>query len=250
MTTSTGNNSLILQTSYPVTSADTDMEARVRASSLVNMLIQSAISSADSLGFGFSGIRQQQLFWVLSRLTVEIYKPLMWYQEARVETWPKDIDGLLYLRDFSITDSKNNVAASAVSGWLAIDLSTKRPKRIEAAHEELFTSLKDRHALPAAPDKLAPVSEGETFLVRSTYFDLDLNKHVTSTRYIDWMMDTFPLDFVRSKYPRRISINFMKETMPGVSIVLKRMLEGENRYSFEGTSEVSGNAHFRGKIEF
>lgn len=116
MRTSAENNPLIQQTSYPVTSADTDMEARLRAGSLINMLIQSAISSADSLGFGFSGIRQQKLFWVLSRLTVEIYQPLIWYQEAKVETWPKDIDGILYLRDFKVTDGSNNLAASAVSG--------------------------------------------------------------------------------------------------------------------------------------
>lgn len=250
MATNTENHSLILQTSYPVTSADTDMEARLRAGSLVNMLIQSAINSADNLGFGYSGIRQQKLFWVLSRLTVEIYQPLKWYQEAKVETWPKDIDGILYLRDFKVTDSSNNLAASAVSGWLAIDLSTRRPKRIEATHEELFTSLKDRHALPAAPDKLGAVKDGETFMVRSTYFDIDLNKHVTSTRYIDWMMDTFPLDHVRSKYPRRISINFMKETMPGETMVLKRMQESENLYTFEGSSDHSGASHFRGSITF
>lgn len=133
---------------------------------------------------------------------------------------------------------------------MAIDLSTRRPKRIEATHEELFTSLKNRHALPAAPDKLGAVKDGETFMVCSTYFDIDLNKHVTSTRYIDWMMDSFPLDQVRSKYPRRISINFIKETMPGETIVLKRMQESENRYSFEGSSENSSAIHFRGRIDF
>ena len=82
---------------FKITSADTDMHARIRLGSLVNLLIQSAIDSADKLGFGYGGIRHQNLFWVLSRLTLEIYRPLKWYESVEVETWPKDVERILYL---------------------------------------------------------------------------------------------------------------------------------------------------------
>ncbi len=60
---------LISVSTFKVTSADTDMEARLRLGALVNFLIQAAINSADALGFGFGGIRGQQLFWVLTNQT-------------------------------------------------------------------------------------------------------------------------------------------------------------------------------------
>jgi medium-chain acyl-[acyl-carrier-protein] hydrolase len=50
---------LSLLSKYKVTSSDTDMHARLWIGSFVNYLIYSAISSADIMGFGFAGLKQQ-----------------------------------------------------------------------------------------------------------------------------------------------------------------------------------------------
>ena len=71
MEQSLSGKNLVLTTNYSVTSADTDMYSRLRPGALVNFLIQSAIESADQMGYGFGGLKKQQLFWVLSRLTLE-----------------------------------------------------------------------------------------------------------------------------------------------------------------------------------
>jgi len=91
---------LTLRKKFIVTSADTDMFGRLKLSVLANYLIQSAISSADKLGFGLKYLRKEKLFWVLHRLTINIEKQLKWYDEIEVETWPKTVEGLLYIRDF------------------------------------------------------------------------------------------------------------------------------------------------------
>jgi Acyl-ACP thioesterase len=245
------DKNLTLFTSYRITSADTDMDSRLRLGGLVNLFIQSAISSADSFGFGFGGIKQQQLFWVLSRMTIEITRPLNWYEEAVVETWLKNIEGIIYLRDFIVRDKAGEIVAMATSAWLAIDLKTKRPKRIEGLDADLFVLLKDKHALNETPEKLMATPEGDSFEVKATYFDIDLNKHVTSTRYIDWMMDSLPLEFCRANYPRRFAINYLKETMPGevIRFVCSKE-EPKNVFHFEGSNLTSNTNAFRGKIEF
>jgi acyl-ACP thioesterase len=68
---------------------------------------------------------------------------------------------------------------------------------------------------------------GDTFDVQTTYFDIDLNAHVTSSRYIDWMMDTFESSFHKENYPTELSINFLRETKPGHSIRLTRQASDE-----------------------
>jgi len=241
---------LTLYSCYKITSADTDMFTRIRAGALVNLLIQSAINSAESLGFGFKGLKEQQLFWVLSRLTIEIYNPLKWHQETEVETWPKTIEGLLYMRDFILRDTEQNIIARATSGWLAIDAETKKPKVINGLHAELFVHLKEKHGINEAPEKLASTHDGDEFSIKSGYFDIDLNRHVTSTRYIDWMMDTFPVDFHYKNFPKRISVNFMKETMPGDTIKIIRNNTNDFQYCFEGTNLLNKTVAFRGKIDF
>jgi medium-chain acyl-[acyl-carrier-protein] hydrolase len=243
-------DTLINVSKFRITSADTDMETRLRLGSLVNLLIQSAIHSADSLGFGSDGIRQRQLYWVLSRLTVEIYRPLQWYNEVEVETWPKDIERILYLRDYIVRDAQQQVVVRATSGWLAIDLETKRPKKIDDLHAEIFTSLKDKHGIEELPEKLSPITEGDVFEITSRYFDIDPNKHVTSTRYIDWMMDAVPLEVHRSGYPKKLSVNYLKETMPGETIKLIRQQGIDGQFFFEGINVSNNTNAFRGRIEF
>jgi medium-chain acyl-[acyl-carrier-protein] hydrolase len=243
-------NDLTLFAPFRVSSADTDMFTRLSMGSLVNLLIQAAIQSADSLGFGFSGLKNQKLFWVLSRLTVEIYKPLHWNEETEVETWPKTLEGLLYTRDFIVRDKAQNIVARATSGWLAVDLEIKKPKIIDGLQAELFVYLRDKHALSESPEKIPGHESGEHFDVRPVYSDFDLNRHVTSTRYIDWMLDTFDAAFHRPRYPKRISVNFMKETLPGDSIRISRSHPDESKFLFEGHNQERNTIAFRGRIDF
>jgi medium-chain acyl-[acyl-carrier-protein] hydrolase len=167
-----------------------------------------------------------------------------------VETWPKDVDGLLYLRDFIIRDSSKNCVAKATSGWLAIDLDTRRPKKIEGINASILDFLKSKHAIESAPDKLPPTSEGKQFEKQIAYFDIDLNRHVTATRYVDWMMDSLPVDFLMSHYPTKLSINYMKETKLGDTILLNSTQPVENQIRFEGINKGTDHSSFRGMIEF
>ncbi|MEI6173651.1 MAG: acyl-ACP thioesterase domain-containing protein [Bacteroidota bacterium] len=244
------NQELVLQYTFDVTTADCDMNARLRPGGLINFLVLAAINSADSLGFGYAGLRGQQLFWVLSRMTIEIYKPLKWYDKAVVETWPKDVNGLLYLRDFVVKNQKEEIVAKCTSGWLAIDIQSKRPRKVEEKFSYIFDRMKELHALEQLPEKIGAIAAGDAFELKTTWFDLDVNKHVTSSRYMDWMVDTLPVDFLISHYPSKLSINYLKETMCGEAISLIQSTTHENQFLFEGVNRASDSIKFRGKMDF
>lgn len=241
---------LRLISQFQVTSPDTDMFGRLRPGALVNFLIQSATLSADSLGFGYGGIRKQKLFWVLSRITIELDKPLHWKQVLEVETWPKDIDGLLYLRDFLLRDGEGNQIGRATSGWIAIDLDTKRPGRVEGLDAERFTELKNKKAFSESPVKLKKLEGIPSPEILTGYYDIDLNKHVTSARYVDWMMDAFTVDFHERNYPKRLIVNYLKETMPGEILVYDQAIVEKGAYQFEAFNKSRSLTAFRGLINF
>lgn len=243
-------NNLTTISSFEVTSADTDMHGRIRLGSLVNLLVQSAIHSADNLGFGYGGIRQQNLFWVLSRLTLEIKRPLKWHENIQVETWPKNVERILYLRDFILRDNDSNIVGKATTGWLAVDIETKQLKKIDGVYSDFFIHLKEKHAIAEPPEKVLPVREGESFEIKTGYYDADLNKHITTTRLVDWMMDTLPMDFHVDNYPRKLSLNIMKETMPGDILKLMRNAGNIAEYNFEGENISKNIRTFRACIKF
>ena len=240
---------LILKSNSKITSAETDMYGNLRLGALSNLFIQSSINSAEKLGFGLNNLREHTLFWVLKRMTIEIFSTVKWNDMVIVETWPKDIDGVLYLRDFIIKDKDNNIVAKATSGWLAIDVNKKRPKLIKDIDFNVFQSLKDKHAIKEPPIKLNVINEGKIFSVKAFYSDIDINQHVTSTRYIDWMMDTISQDFHKKNHPRKLSINYLKETMIDEQLIITRNQKG-NTFEFEGVNSSKNLSAFRGSIEF
>jgi len=241
---------LVYQKTFQIGSGETDMYGRLRLGALVNLLIQSAIDSSNTLGFGFQDIEYQQLFWVCSRLTLELARPVQWQEQITVETWPKNIERIIYLRDFLLRDKQNKIIAKATSGWLAIDLEHKRPKRIEGISAELFTHLKLKHALKRSPEKLGKIAIGKIVEHRANYFDIDLNKHVTATRYLDWMMDSFSPSFHKQYYPKKMNINYIKETLPFQTICLSEQEMSPNNFLFEGTHKDTNHTSFRGQLIF
>jgi acyl-ACP thioesterase len=244
------NNQLITYSKYQVTSADTDMFARAKLSFMLDLMIQGAIHSADSLGFGYDNLQEQQLFWVLNRITMEIKRPLLWKEKVEVETWPKDVHKILYLRDFIVRNETGDIIAKATSAWLAIDFKTKRPGRVEGIMREKLTQMRERHAINELPEKIIPIDSGIESVHQASYFDIDLNKHLTSTRYVDWMMDSLPIDYHEINYPKAFSINFLKETMPNETLMLEHTNNEGREYFFTGRHKRNHETAVLGKICF
>ena len=235
---------------FEVTSADVDMFGRMRPGAMANLLVQSAIASADKLGFGFKNIKEQELFWVFSRLALEIYQAPKWYDKITVETWPKDSERILYFRDLILRNQKGEVVAKATSAWLAIDFKTKRPKILEGIRADYFIELKEKKALDYRPEKLGKI-QGEMISERmATFFDIDLNQHLTSTRYIDWMFDGFNLDFLKENYPKKITINYIRETKINESIAVFREEINPMHFIFRGENTQNKKEAFKARIEF
>lgn len=240
----------LLQKEHIITSAETDINGQMRAGALLNTCIQAAIESADQLGFGFKKLAPQNLFWVLSRFSIEISRPLEWQEKISIETWPKGMDRYFYLRDFLLKDPENKTIAKATSAWLAVHKTSKRPVQIKSEDESIIFALENQHALSYPPMTVTPFAGSEKDMRTPRYFDIDLNGHVTATRYIDWMMDTFPLDFFKKNTLSSFHINFIKETLPGQEVLLFKKAEHSKTYLLEGKHAAQDKPAFRGLLRF
>lgn len=241
----------ILDESSRVTSADTDFTKTLRASSLVNMLIQIAWHHAEILGFGMDFLHSNELVWILSRMHIKFYSKTSWNNKLRLSTWPKGINRLFYLRDFEVEDDSKNSVARATSEWLIIDLQTRRPKLYQPENN-IFQENKDRHAITSLVAVLkCPDSKYSAFSNKVVYSDVDLNNHLTTTRYIDWMMDTFDLKFFEMVSCTDMILNFLREIPFGSKVLVRRYeLEPNKNYLFEYLSSDEGQVYFRGQLQF
>lgn len=242
---------VILEEIFPVTSADTDFTKTLRPSSLINMLIQIAWHHAEMLGFGMTFLHDYNLVWMLSRMHIKIYSRPFWNSDLKLSSWPKGIHRLFYLRDFEVLNTLGKKVAEATSEWLIIDLSTRRPKLYQPENN-IFQENKDRHALSdLVPNLKTGESKYEGFVNKVVYSDIDLNYHLTTTRYIDWMLDTLDMAFHEKKFCIEIIMNFIKEVPFGEEVSIYRYRSAPDEiYSFEFQSMDRKQIFFRGQLRF
>jgi medium-chain acyl-[acyl-carrier-protein] hydrolase len=240
----------IIRRNFLITSADVDFEGVLRISSLTNFLIQSAWQHAEILGWGVNDLMKKNLAWVLSGFKIELLSYPVWKQTITVETWPKGINRLFYLRDFNISDEQGNVFAKATSNWLLIDIDKRRPKLIEIDNE-VFHMNPDRHAIKDFVPVLNFTGEAEsTTPYQVRYSNVDINQHLTTTGYLDFVFDTYNPDFISKSRPKTVIANFIKEVKFGAQINMLRNKLSESQHLFQLEASDSTNAYFRAELTY
>jgi len=214
------NFPLLWNDRYTVRSCDADTEKRLTLMSLCNYFQESAWRHAERCDFGYKSLAEKGLFWVLSRLHIEISSLPVWQQPFTVETWAKGTRGVFALRDFQVEDEQGVVMVRATSGWLILDAERRRPRRL-TAFEKTMPFLSERHASTDPLDKIEqperPDKKGE---ITVQYCDLDLNRHTNSSRYIEWILNGVSEGGYPSEKIVRFSVNYLAESVYGDRIVL------------------------------
>jgi medium-chain acyl-[acyl-carrier-protein] hydrolase len=240
-----------LRENFRISSADADFQRKLKVSSLLNMLIQIAWKHAEEMGYGVDSMNQSGLAWMLSRMHLKIITLPLWSDNIKISTWPKGIRKLFYLRDFIGFDLAGNQLIAATSEWLMIDINSRRPK-LKDPENPAFRVNENRHAIDSAVAVIDPSDfDTETYIHRARYSDIDLNKHLTATRYIDMMFDCFDLGFLEKNSCKELILNFMHEITFAESFTIqKHSLQSENVYQFEFSSHDRKSIYFRGQLTF
>jgi len=243
-------NPEILQDHFVITSSDIDFTRKLNVSSLVDLFVLSAWHHAEALGFGIEFLDGNGAVWMLSRLRIQISGRPLWNEPVILRTWPKGIQRVFYQRDFELLDKQNAVVASGTSEWLIIDIKARRPK-LYNTDSHIFNNKNVKHAIESPVPVLEFLSaEKEEFTRKVVYSDIDLNKHLTTIRYIDWIFDTFSIDFLRGNSCSEIVINFMHEIPFSSEVFISRYHPAENIYEFEFTVSGQSAVCFRARVIF
>lgn len=208
---------------------DTDARALLRPAAFMDFAQEIAYWAASELGFGYDTLHVHHTAWVLTRMHIHFEEPLKWRDNVTLYTWHKGASGLLYLRDYDLKDSSGRSRIKATTSWVVIDERTRRMVRPEDLQNLLDPEMKVDDAIEEqAPKILVPQTQPVTEHTVS-YSDLDLNGHTNNSRYVVWAMDCLPREVTESPV-KDLYINFIKETLPGDTVVLGTVQEGDSWY--------------------
>lgn len=204
----------IWSTGFQVHSYDVDVTQRATVPSLCRHFLEGAWSHAEALGIGFNDLAKQGRVWVLSRLLLEIRRRPRWGETVIFRTWPRGIESVFAMRDFECADSGGSLHCGGTSAWLVLNQVTRRPQRIQGLLDNIPAT--SRRMTTRNPSKLPARHFNDasaSWAVRPS--DIDVNAHVNSVSYVEWMLDTYTLDFHRTHTLERLEVNFTGETVNG-----------------------------------
>jgi len=202
---------------YRIHSYEVDLRANATLPVLCQFIQESAWRHAEHLGFGFSSLKEQKLVWVLARQFVRLDAFPKWGDTIEIDTQPLGVDKLFFFREFRLRDEKNNEFGFGMTAWFVMDLNKRRPQRPDKYFADRLNALKA--GIVEKPARLAAQNEIDSFKnIQVGYLDLDVNEHVNNVRYLEWMLDALPLDFLKSHFIRKMEINYLAEAQYGDNI--------------------------------
>ncbi len=223
----------VLEEAFQVRLFETDAQGALSAGGLCDYLQEAAGDHAAALGVSVAGLMQRGLTWVLSRLRLRIERLPAAGETVRVRTWPTGAEKLFALRDFHVVDAAGRPLASAVSAWLILDTSSRRPVRVQTVFDPPDVSGIPRgldigiERLPAVDNlsRQAPV------VVRLA--DLDANAHANNARISEWVVESVGMERFFQTGLRCLDIDFLAEAMHGDALLSRaaELPEGEFRHS-------------------
>lgn len=204
----------ILTLDFIAASYDIAPNGQLSLTSLMKYLQQAAHKHSTDLKVGFYQLKERNIFWVLSGITVQVNQLPSFDEPFTIETWPRENMKLFSIRDFLVFKD-NNIVAKVTSSWLMVDLNSKRPVR----PEQLLAGidfLPAKHAFDVEelyPDKIEHTNLIEARMVR--FSDLDINRHVNNTRYLEWIMDAIHKTSYKDMIISGFSIRYAREFVEG-----------------------------------
>lgn len=222
---------------------EVDFTGHWRMASVLNEMQEISERHGKMLGVSRKILDDCGIFWVISRLCVQMQAYPIWGEEIVVSTWPHNVGNRIFPRHFRFTRLNGETLGQATTIYLLMDKETQQITR--APDEIVIPDVRDTGAPPALGlGKLITNQEMKEAGCRKVrYSDIDMNGHMNNERYAQWIYDLFEPERFRVSGIETLQINFLAEAKPNDSVLL--FLHEEQKKSWiSGRKEDSGTPVF------
>ena len=210
-----------------------DFSGQLFMGHLGNHMLNAADFHSTDRGFGMRRLLGIQRSCVLSRLAIEMTEMPRMYTRFSVETWVESAMRYFTSRNFRVVDADGKVYGYGRSIWAMIDTESRQPTDIFSIDNGAISQWIEKEN-PCPIDKGGRVKMGDDArLVRTidTYYnDVDINGHINSVKYIEHVLDLWPLDWHREHQVRRFEIAYVAEAHQGDQLSFYSEQSGDSEF--------------------
>lgn len=205
---------------YFLTAGECNPEQEMPLPLLMNRIIEIATLHANSWGAGYDRLIKDNQGWVLSRVTIEMTRYPQVNQHYTLSTWIEDYNRHFSLRNIEITDQDGICIGYARTVWMVINYATRESVDISSlsyVKENILTK-----ECPIAPQRrIKKVTQGQCVDFTFGYTDCDVNRHVNTVKYLEHLLNQFPLEKFDRNYVKRVELAFTREIKYGDKAIIK-----------------------------
>ena len=211
-----------------------DFTGRLTMGVLGNHLLNCAGFHAADRGFGIAELNENHYTWVLSRLAIELEDMPRQYEPFSIHTWIENVYRLFTDRNFELVNKDGKTVGYARSVWAMISMETRKPADLIALHgDSLNQYASDRECPIAKPGRIKVTNDSPAEVYQTRYSDIDINGHVNSIKYIEHILNLFPMDTFKEKQIKRFEMAYVAESYYRDSLSFYLEAKSENEYDIE-----------------
>ena len=194
-----------------------DFGGRLFMGHLGNHLLNAADFHSTDRGFGMKYLMSIQRSWVLSRLAIEMDEMPSQYTRFNVETWVESAMRYFTSRNFRVV-SGDKVYGYGRSIWAMIDTESRQPTDIYDIDNGAIDNwiVKDKECPIDKGGRVRVGAEAQLVHTIDTYYnDVDINGHINSVKYIEHVLDLWPISWYSDHQVHRFEIAYVAEAHAG-----------------------------------
>lgn len=210
-----------------------DVNHKLFMGHLGNHLLNAADFHSTDREFGMRYLNTIQKTWVLSRLVIEMEKMPVQYEKFTIETWVESALRYFTNRNFRIEGKNGETLGYGRSIWALIDTESRQPTNLfDIRNGEIANWAYSEKECPIAKPSRVKMSKDAPLVdsIVAKYNDVDVNGHVNSVKYIEHVLDLFPLEMYQSLMLKRFEIAYVSESHYGDKLSFYKEQTGENEY--------------------
>ena len=219
-----------------------DFSGRLFMGHLGNHMLNAADFHSSARGFGMKYLS----------LAIEMTEMPQQYTKFNVETWVESAMRFFTSRNFAVVGNDGHTYGYGRSIWAMIDTETRQPTDIFSIDNGAINDW-------IVSDKPCPIDKGgrvkmsdQAQLVRTidTYYnDVDINGHINSVKYIEHVLDLWPIDWYKEHRIQRFEIAYVAEAHAGDKLSFYREETADGEFCVR-ISKDDGVECCRSKVKF
>lgn len=226
----------MLQEKHRINASEVGPSRCLSFSSLLSLLEAISINDVVRGGLSKEKTLEKGLLWVISRLSIHISRLPVYDEPIVIESFALKRLRNFFLRGYRILSSEGELLIEGQGIWALIDAKSRKVIDPTTNHIRIREA-----SIPKgySPDSFSFMPHAYSSLVKEKKrqvleSELDINSHLTNTRYGCWFVDEVgEQNYLKAK---TITISFTEEATLGEEISLF-VKESEDHLLFEGKKE-------------